>query len=393
MKINFWLILLLFTALTAAWGAPAVQEPQINAVSAILIDADSGKVLFEKNADTPIPPASMTKLMTIHTALEFINDGKADAVDLVPITANADFRNQPAHSSLMFLEEGQRVSLIELLQGLALPSGNDAGAAVAEYLAGSVDAYVELMNQKAAELGMIQTHFDDSSGYSEKNMTTAREYAEFCRIYIEKNKRFLKQLHQPASFTYPKDKNLPPAGSSVHGPIKQPNHNLLIGRMAGVDGLKTGYIDESGYNFAVTAEMGMRRLILVTMAGPGNSPYDGSLKRAVDAAVLLSYGFYAWSEFTPEVPIDKRVPVYGGTSDSLKIAYSPAAKMLIKNTMLDELKFETEIREINLPVSDGNLLGRWHLMMGDKEIQSGIITASESIKKGNIIQRIFNREP
>ena len=381
---------LLITA-AAAWAAPSLPAPLINAESAILIDAATGTVLFEKNADTPIPPASMTKLMTIHTALEFINDGRADANALVPVSAAADFRNLPPRSSLMFIEQGQRVTLIELLQGLALPSGNDAGIAVAEYLAGSVENFVALMNEQAEKLGMLQTRFYDSSGLSEKNVTTAREFADFCRIYIENNSRYNELLHLPQSFTYPKDKNLAASGKSVHGPITQKNHNLLIGRMASVGGLKTGYIDESGYNFAATAVQGSRRLILVTMGGPGSSSSDGSLKRAIDAAVLLSYGFYAWIEYLPQVPIDERIEIYGGAADSLGLVYSPAADILIQTAMLDELEFIPHLHEIKLPLSEGSLIGRWQLVLNGTELQSGIITAAEEVKKGNIFRRIFDR--
>ncbi|MDC7228004.1 MAG: D-alanyl-D-alanine carboxypeptidase [Spirochaetales bacterium] len=388
MKKIIRLLALMLIPAASVIAAPSVSAPEINAASAILIDSETGTVLFEKNADALIPPASMTKLMTIHTALEFINDGRAAADDLVPISANADFRNLPPRSSLMFLEEGQRVTLMELLQGLALPSGNDAGIAVAEYLAGSVEAFVGLMNEQAAKLGMLQTHFDDSSGLSEKNVTTAREYAEFCRYYIEKNSSRIADLHMLQSFTYPKTENLGPSGKSVHGPITQPNHNMLIGRMASVDGLKTGYIDESGFNFAATAVVDDRRLILVSMGGPGSNSSDGAIKRAIDAAVLLSYGFYAWSFYQPEVPLEESVRVYGGTIDNIGLVYSPADEILIRNTNLDKLEFVRVLRPIELPVEKGSLLGRWKLMLNEEELQSGIITAAESIEKGNIFKRI-----
>ena len=371
-------------------AAPQAPAPVINAESAILLDFETGAVLYEKNADSRIPPASMTKLMTIHTALGFIRDGLVEADAPVPISEAADFRNLPPRSSLMFLEQGQKVTLMELLQGLALPSGNDAGIAVAEFLAGSLNDFVQLMNKEAFELGMTQTHFADSSGLSEQNLTTARDYAKFCRIYIEENGKYLERLHLPLSFTYPKPENLPPSGESVHGPITQGNHNLLIGRMASVDGLKTGYIDESGYNFAATAVLGDRRLVLVTLGGPGNNSYDGSIKRALDAAALLSYGFYAWTNYIPQVPESERIAVYGGAQDSMGLVYSPASEILLPTARLDELHYVTELREIKLPVNQGSLVGRWTLMLDDAELQSGIITAAETVEKGNIFKRIFS---
>ena len=371
-------------------AAPQAPAPVINAESAILLDFKTGAVLYEKNADSRISPASMTKLMTIHTALGFIRDGLVEADAPVPISEAADFRNLPPRSSLMFLEQGQKVTLMELLQGLALPSGNDAGIAVAEFLAGSLDDFVQLMNKEALELGMTQTHFADSSGLSEQNLTTARDYAKFCRIYIEENGKYLERLHLPLSFTYPKPENLPPSGESVHGPITQGNHNMLIGRMASVDGLKTGYIDESGYNFAATAVLGDRRLVLVTLGGPGNNSYDGSIKRALDAAALLSYGFYAWTNYIPQVPESERIAVYGGAQDSMGLVYSPASEILLPTARLDELHYVTELREIKLPVNQGSLVGRWTLMLDDAELQSGIITAAETVEKGNIFKRFFS---
>ena len=390
MKKILRLLLILTIPASAVIAAPQAPAPVINAESAILLDFETGAVLYEKNADSRIPPASMTKLMTIHTALGFIRDGLVEADAPVPISEAADFRNLPPRSSLMFLEQGQKVTLMELLQGLALPSGNDAGIAVAEFLAGSLDDFVQLMNIEAFELGMTQTHFADSSGLSEQNLTTARDYAKFCRIYIEENGKYLERLHLPLSFTYPKPENLPPSGESVHGPITQGNHNLLIGRMASVDGLKTGYIDESGYNFAATAVLGDRRLVLITLGGPGNNSYDGSIRRALDAAALLSYGFYAWTNYIPQVPEGERIAVYGGAKDSMGLVYSPASEILLPTARLDELHYVTELREIKLPVKQGSLVGRWKLLLDDTELQSGILTAAETVEKGNIFKRIFS---
>ncbi len=383
------LTILFFPANTAA--ETRLQPISINASAAIMIDAKSGKVLYEKNADEIIPPASMTKLMTIHIALEYINSGKYSADDIVPISKNADFRSLPPHSSLMFLEQGQRVSLIKLLQGLALPSGNDAAIAVAEYIAGSVEDFVQLMNNKAEALNLSNTHFDDSSGLSEKNLTTAREYASFCRIYIEKNKAYLKKLHTPADFTYPKAANIPIGGDSVYGPITQPNHNLLIGRMPGVDGLKTGFIEESGYNFAATAEKDGRRLILVMMGGPGTTANEGSLRRALDAARLLTYGFFGWIEYRHPVPKSGKVEVGGGKSRYLKITYSIPDPILIEASKVDELSFHSRFDDIKPPVKAGDLIGSWHITDGENNLlQNGTISAAIDMKKGNILQRVLD---
>jgi len=377
---------------SAAFGQSSAAPPVINAASAILIEMETDTILFEKNADEVIPPASMTKLMTIHIALNFIEDMEMSADSLVPVSDRADFRNSPPRSSLMFIEEGQKVSIMELLTGLALPSGNDAGIAVAEFVAGSVPDFVELMNIEAQRLGLEHTHFDDSSGYSENNKTTAREYATFCSFYLNEHPEAARELHTLTSFTYPKDHNLPLNGSSVHGPITQPNHNLLIGRMAGVDGLKTGYIDESGYNLAASAEFDGRRFILVTMGGPGGSSRDGSLRRLIDGAALFSYGFYGWTTLTPEVPKDSTLRIWGGEKDELKLTFSPAEKLTVPSISSAGLDFHAEWNKLAYPIEAGSKAGIWKLTDRDGRVfQTGTITAAETVEEGNIFKRIIDR--
>lgn len=369
-----------------------LAPPQINAEAAVLIEYSTGEILYQKNPDKIIPPASMTKLMTIHVILKAVGAGKINIDDPVPISESADFRSLPPRSSLMFLEEGQKVTLLELLQGLALPSGNDAGIAAAEYLAGDVKSFVDLMNTEAEALGMSSTHFDDSSGLSEKNRTTAADYAHFCRHYIEKHLEYIPSLHTPTGFTYPKETNLPDSGKSVYGPITQPNHNELISRFNGADGLKTGYIDESGYNLAATAELNGRRLVLVTMGGSGENSRDGSLHRAVDASTLLTYGFYAWSRYTPELPQNKKIEVFGAEKDFLEIGFSKADSIIVKTAEIDSLEIMEKYKTIEFPVKAGEIIGSWELvnrMDPQNVIQAGLIRAAESIEKGNLIERIF----
>ena len=144
--------------------------------------------------------------------------------------------------------------------------------------------------------------FVDSFGYSEKNRTTPREFAAFCRFYLKNHPEALEELHILTEQTYPQEQNIPPGGSSTYGPITQYNHNNLVGSLEGVDGLKTGYIDEAGYNLAVTAEREGRRLLAVLMGGPGRDSREGSLTRTVDATALISYGYYATRTFRPIPP-------------------------------------------------------------------------------------------
>ena len=383
-------IFLLLLLPAAVFAGP--NTPEINAASAILIEAGTETVLFEKNADEPIPPASMTKLMTIHLALGFVDRGTASLDSLIPISRDADFRNLPPRSSLMFLEEGQRVSLLELLKGLALPSGNDAGIAVAEYLAGGVADWVALMNSEADRLGMSSTRFDDASGLSEHNITTARDFASFCAFYIEEHAYAVRELHLLTEFTYPEKHNLPEGRGSVHGPITQPNHNLLIGRMNGVDGLKTGYIDESGYNLAATAELGGRRFILVTMGGRGTGSWDGGLRRVIDAVTLFNYGRYGWMTVTPAAPSDRRMRIWGGAENYLSLDFSPAEPLTLPSEKAQTLGYVTELGDPPFPISAGDEIGSWLLMDRDGVIyQRGRVLAGEDMAEGNIFKRLSDK--
>ncbi|MDR0730140.1 MAG: serine hydrolase, partial [Treponema sp.] len=186
-----WILGLIFMFKGAAFAQvtpkllkPASPAPAIVSRAALLLDAETGTVLYEKNADEPIPPASLTKLMTAHIALREAAAGTISLDETMQPPRESWAINQPPRSSLMFLAAGQQVSLRELLLGLAVPSGNDAAVAVALRLAPTVADFVDIMNGEATRLGLHMTHFVEPSGISEHNLTTAREFARFCQYYL-----------------------------------------------------------------------------------------------------------------------------------------------------------------------------------------------------------------
>ena len=217
----------------------------VGAESAILIDVSNGQIVYEKNADKLIPPASMTKLFAMYVVEQEVAAGRLHYNDIIPLPPECWACNMPPHSSLMFLGKGQIVTLEELLLGLSICSGNDAAYALAFAVCGSMEEFVERMNKVAAEAGLSHTHFVESSGYSEKNITTAREMAAFCRLYILEHPDSLKRFHSVPSFTYPKEKNMAPGDrygaqdwsnglpEKITMGITQENTNPLLGRMAG----------------------------------------------------------------------------------------------------------------------------------------------------------------
>ncbi|MFO7849401.1 MAG: D-alanyl-D-alanine carboxypeptidase family protein, partial [Spirochaetia bacterium] len=293
--------------------------PELMSKAAVLYDFETGKLLFEKNGNLSISPASMTKLMTLHLVYKAIEEGELSRNTEVDISERADFRNQPAGSSLMFIEEGQRVTILELMQGLAVPSGNDAAVALAEAVSGSLEDFVEEMNREAVRLELEEVEFVEPAGIDSSNKATARSFARFCRIYLQTHPYALEELHSLEEYTYPNGWNLPSASSSVHGPITQENYNLLVGRHPWVDGLKTGYISEAGYNIALTAKHGKRRVLAVVMGGPGENTREGNLSRVIDGTHLISYGFYAYRRVHPSVPDVGTAKVWGGRTSSLEL--------------------------------------------------------------------------
>ena len=280
------------------------------AKSVMLIDTATGDILFEKNADTIIPPASMTKLFAMYVVDQEVSGGRFSYDQIIPIPEEAYACNMPPHSSLMFLGDGHVVTLEELLLGLSICSGNDAAYALAYAVSGSMDAFIDRMNQVAKDLGLTHTHFVEASGYSELNTTTPREMAAFCRIYINEHPDSLKRFHSVPSFTFPKQQNLP-EGETLHYQnfskglpkritmsITQQNTNPLLGKLAGCDGLKTGYIDESGYNLALTAKRNDTRFLSVTMLGPGENAEEGQKIRVADGLTLMNFAFTNFADYT-----------------------------------------------------------------------------------------------
>ncbi len=289
--------------------------------SAILIDPSDGNILFEKNADAKIPPASMTKLVVMYIVFKEIETGKISFDDVVPLPPECWAVNMPRDASLMFLAEGQHVTLKELMRGLAIASGNDAAIAIAYYISGNVTNFVKRMNQEVQNLGLTHTHFVDSSGYSENDITTPREFVSFVRTYIEKYPQALTLFHSQKILKYPQKHNLPKyqqiQGNSQM--IVQYNTNKLLGTLDGVDGIKTGFIYESGYNLALTAKRHNSRFLSITMKGPGIGSKEGNKYRILDGTTLMEYAFSHFSTFKSTENYTTVVSVIAGKAKSVNL--------------------------------------------------------------------------
>jgi D-alanyl-D-alanine carboxypeptidase (penicillin-binding protein 5/6) len=254
---------------------PASGGLHCDAPSAVLIDGLTGQVLFEQNPHLRIPPASFVKIMTLYLVYDAIRAGQLKMDDLVTVSERAWKRGWKTDSSKMFIKVGERVKVEDLMKGVAIASGNDACVALAEHLSGSEEVFVSKMNEKAKFLGLNDSQFKNSDGMpADGQYITAMDMANLSRRYIEEHPGGLA-LHSTVEFEY--------------NGIRQGNRNTLLQKNVGVDGLKTGYIKESGYHLTATAKRDGQRMIAVVMG------CDKVRKRAPEAQKLLEYGFKNFS--------------------------------------------------------------------------------------------------
>jgi D-alanyl-D-alanine carboxypeptidase len=241
----------------------------VNTKAAILADAGSGKVLYHKNEERRIPPASLTKVMTMYLAFEAMAKGEASLKDRV--TVGPEVRQ--AWGSRMHLKEGDRVTLDELMKGMAVASGNDACLVAAKHLAGGIPAFVARMNKKAKDLGMANTTFKNPNGLPARGqLTTAEDLLVLAESYL---KRFPQSLnyHSMQTFTY--------------NNVRLKNSNRLLGSMPGVDGLKTGYVAASGFNIVSTVKRGDKRLIAVVLGAQSPGQRTQETRKLLERGLSL----------------------------------------------------------------------------------------------------------
>jgi serine-type D-Ala-D-Ala carboxypeptidase (penicillin-binding protein 5/6) len=389
----------LLAAVTAAAAGPvapvripldeSLRPPSLYARSAILLEARTGAILFEDNADAVIAPASLTKLMTLHIVLQEIATGRIDANERIVPGPDAWAKNMPPRSSLMFLGPRQTVSVAELLKGLAVASGNDAAVALADRVAGSVPAFVEMMNAEARRMGYREMRFVEPSGISARNTITAREYADFCRRFIERHPEALQSLFSLREFTYPLPENLAPGNHEK--PITQQNRNVLLGRYEGADGLKTGYIDESGYNIAVTAERNGMRLISVILGEPARGRVSGMRLRTVESEKLLDYGFDNFTTVEPSYPPPAAVRVWKGRVRRVALQPSTVPLVVVPRVQAGQVRAVLEQRtEVIAPVPAGQEMGAVVVSLGGRQLTRFPLVAEHAVARGSLLRRALD---
>ncbi len=283
--------------LAAAYPATAAAPPyDTTAPVAYMVDLSSGAVLYAKDADRRMPPASMAKMMTVYVAFDMLKKGELKLDKMVEVRPETWTRwHGPAAGSTMFLSTGEKVSVENLLKGIVTLSGNDACVVLAEGVSGTEAAFVQRMNDAAQKLGLANSRFGNSNGWPDegRTYTTARDLATLAKATIEDHPALYKKFYALKEFTWGKT-----LGSNAD--ITQANRDPLLGRVAGADGLKTGHTDEAGYGFTGSAEQGGRRIVMVVA---GLDSFNG---RIAESVKFMDWGFRAWAA-KPLFPKGRRV--------------------------------------------------------------------------------------
>ncbi|WP_029357930.1 D-alanyl-D-alanine carboxypeptidase family protein [Borreliella garinii] len=374
----FLIFFLLFDDLFAV-NLAEINELSKHAKSIVLMDFDTKRILYSKNPNLVFPPASLTKIVTIYTALIEAEKRNIKLKSIVPISDAASYYNAPLNSSLMFLEKGQIVNFEEILKGLSVSSGNDASIAIAEFVVGDLNSFVNLMNINVLNLGLLNMHFVEPSGYSNENKITALDMAFFVKSYIEKFK-FMLNIHSLKYFVYPKSKNLGTTLSSKFLNLKQKNANLLISDYPYSDGLKTGYIKESGLNLVATAQKDGRRLIAVVLGVEKGINRFGEKMRALIAKDLFEYGFNEYSKFPLIVKLKEKV--YNGTVDTVALFSKEPFYYVLTKDEFDKLKISYTVDKLVAPLSGDMPVGRAMIFLENEKVGDVALFSNKVNKLG-----------
>ncbi|GHU86983.1 hypothetical protein FACS189476_01530 [Spirochaetia bacterium] len=366
-------------------GLLDLEGPGIASRAAVIMDAETGTVLFAKNPDEPIPPASLTKLMTIHLVLQEVDAGRASLDEIVALPPESWEVNQPPRSSLMHLAEGQIVSLRELILGLAIPSWNDAAVAAALWFSPTVQDFVDRMNAEAGRLGLKKTHFVEPSGIDENNMTTAMEFTAFCREYIKRHPDSLRDFHSVMELAYPRAANVAPPLRSTVATWRQGNHNPLLTSFEGTDGLKTGYIDEAGYNIALTAKQRDTRFIAVLL-GARTVRY-----RDADGQKLLSWAFENFKTLRPVLGDIEPIRLWKGKTKFAELVPGEAPEFTVPVNRGDNLWLSTEIIDpLIAPIPVNYQVGNLILSDQQGELRRIPLLTAREYGEGNFLKRLWD---
>lgn len=367
-------VLISLLLLANVQAAVLPPPPDVAAEAWILIDADTGYVITERNADERMAPASLTKLMTSYVLSAELASGRVSNDDMVQVSENAWAQNPIfAGSSLMWIEPGKPVKLEDLHRGVVISSGNDATVAIAEHVAGSEDAFADMMNAYAAELGMTSTHYVNSHGLPHpEHYTTARDLAILADALIQ---RFPEDyaLYREREFTY--------------NDIRQFNRNALLAEDPSVDGLKTGHTEEAGYCLVASAKRNGMRLVSVVLGA------DSERSRKSESRKLLNYGFRTFETLSLYSPGEALATarLWKGERDSFALGVQDSVRMTIPRGSRDSLDAMMEIDQvIEAPVAEGDSYGQLVVKLDGEPLLQQPLVALESVDQAGFFARLWD---
>jgi len=366
---QYLIAVLLLLTLVPVHAAPVPAPPSLAATGYLLIDMHSDRVLVEKNAEQRLEPASLTKIMTAHVVFNELKKGNLQLTDMVSVSEKA----WKTEGSRMFIEVNTRVSVEDLLKGLIIQSGNDAAVALAEHIAGSEDAFANMMNDQAARLGMRNTHFVNSTGLPDEYLyTTPRDIVKVTEALIREHPELYK-LYAMKEFTY--------------NNIRQHNRNNLLWRDESVDGVKTGHTEAAGYCLVSSAQREGMRLISVVMGTTSEKA------RIRESSALLNYGFrfYETHRLYGAGTALAKTRVWKGARENLPVGLAQDLYVTIPRRQYDKLQARTELQPlVHAPVSKGQTLGEVVIELQGEEVARAPLVAMAEMPEGGIWRSVVD---
>ena len=365
------LILLSIALFQTALAAPRIipAPPQLATEGHILLDAATGTVIIEENAEMRLPPASLTKIMTSYIIASEIQQGRISLDDLVPISVKA----WKMEGSRMFVREGTEVKVADLIRGIVIQSGNDASVAMAEFIAGDEDAFADVMNQVAQKLGMTRTQFKNATGLpDEGHYTTAKDLSILARALIRDFPEHYK-VYKEKYFSY--------------NDIRQANRNSLLWRDDAVDGMKTGHTQAAGFCLVASAEKKDMRLVSVVMGATSERA------RSTESQKLINYGFRYFESVKLYDGLEslRRVKVWGGLHESLDVGIEAPARLTIPTGARGALAAEVTLDPvIKAPVSQGQTLGLLRISLEGETLLERPVVALNGVDEAGLVSSLID---
>jgi D-alanyl-D-alanine carboxypeptidase (penicillin-binding protein 5/6) len=367
--ISLCLVVMLTSTLKLSWAQEMPHPFALAAQSAVLIDANSGEFLYGQNPDERISPASFVKLITLLLIFDAVDQGQVLIEDKVWISEKA----WRTGGSKMFVRQGNRVPLEELIKGIAVVSGNDACIAVAEFLQGNEQAFVVKMNERVQELHLENTQFQTVNGWPAPDQyTSARDMALIARVYVQEHPQAIK-YHQLKDFT--------------HENIRQKNRNGLLRRDPTVDGLKTGHTENAGYHLLATAKRGDQRFIAVVMGAKSEAI------REREALRLLNYGFrnFASVSLFKQGDVLLRLPVWKGTVGEVELAASEPGIVTLPIDLQADISWQARTPErLFAPIERGQSIGEAVIATKEKVFKTLPLVAVQDVPLAGFFRQVFH---